>query len=223
MMNYRQVIVDYFYEFADSFRHKGAWKELSVMTALGLLWGNSIVATNALSVLAGIPVFFALMSGMLHRVSLPFMMFLVPCSAQQRESYIRKMLHVKIAVPMALGLVWNLAELCLVPGSGYLFALEMVSIFFITSLCGMLGEAATGEAEHIRAYGEMRHFVAVPLLFCYLWGTAMYMISMRPVSKAEFWAILSVMLCLMLPMTIAAGRRWRQICKNFADYEMAAE
>ena len=218
--SYRQVIGDYFYEFAGGFRKKGLWQELPAIAALGLLWGYPFAGRNWL---VSLPLLFALLSGLLHKVSLPFMMYLVPCSAEQREVYIRRMLHVKVAVPMAFGLLWGLAGMCLSIVPGHVLLLELASIFFFTSLCGMLGETAGGDTERVGAYGGMRYFVGGILVVCYLGGVAMCVICTGPVSTIEFRLILSAMLLFLLPMTAATGRRWKRIRRSLADYELAEE
>ena len=50
----------------------------------------------------------------------------------------------------------------------------------------------------------------------------MFIICMGSVSQVEFWIVISVMVLFLLPMLAAVGKRWGQIRRNFADYEMAA-
>lgn len=223
---YLSIIKDYFIDFVRGFKTDVLGLLLPSL-GIGVIWGNPVTANGfQTNWLAGIPVLFALVSGALHRLTLPFMMYLVPCSQKQREEYIHRMLKVKIGIPLLFALLCDLAALCLNSISCYVFVLQMVSIFFITCLCGMLNDGRLYVTEGEKAYGGMWCSVSILLMLCYIGGTVMFLIcadSVDPdaVSAVEFRIILSVMTLILLPMTIGVGRRWKQIRHSFADYETA--
>lgn len=221
-----QVIRDYFREFI-----KGFCMERTQFFALFL--GPGIIAVEGvwdticrdgifINWLIGIPILYALASGAFHTVSLPFMMYLVPCSRKQRERYIQRMLVVKVAVPVGFGCLCDVAAACMGSLSMYVFVLQMASIFFISCLWGMLHDGGMYMEEKEAAYGMLWPFAVALLLICNLGGTAMFVICMGSVSQVEFWVILSVMVLILMPILVAVGKRWKQIRRFFADYEMAA-
>lgn len=220
---YISIVQDYFHDFRREFKPETLGC-LAGFAGIGVVCGNSISSQGLQrNWIMGIPILFALFSGALHKVSLPLMMYLVPCSKDMREQYIKRMLKVKIVIPIAFGLLCDLAALFLKSLSCYVFVLQMTMIFFITCLCGMLNDGGLNTVEEKTAYGGMRYFVPVLLVFCYIGGMVLSIICMDSVSRTEFWVICSVMIVILLPMTIAVGRRWKQIRSNFASYETVAE
>lgn len=228
MESYKRVIRDYFQEFIRVFcMERVRFLALFLVFGIIFMWDNWLERFRMDGIfdnwINGIPILFTLFSGALHRVSLPFMMYLVPCSREQRERYIQRMLAVKLAVPMGVGLVCNGVAVWTGSYSRYVFVLQMASIFFLSSLCGILNEGGMTGAEKRKAYGELQPFAAAMLAVCNLVGMAMFLICMGSVSRVEFWIVISAMTLFFLPMLAVVGKRWKQIRRNFADYEMAAE
>ena len=228
MESYRRVIRDYFQEFIRVFcMERVRFLALFLVFGIFFMWDIWLERIRMDGIfdhwINGIPILFTLLSGALHRVSLPFMMYLVPCSREQRERYIQRMLQVKVAVPLSLGLVCDGAAAWAGAISWYVFVLQMASIFFLSCVCGMLNEGGMAWAENRRVYGELQPFAAPMLVVCNLVGMAMFVICMGSVSQVEFWIVISAMALFLFPMLAAVGRRWKQIRRNFADYETAAE
>ena len=226
--SYGQVIRDYFREFRRAFHKENIcflllFLGLGIIAAAGDGVGKFRMDLEAMNWVTGIPIFYALASGVLHTVSLPFMIYLIPCSRKQRERYIQRMLMVKIAIPIAFGAICDVAVFCMGDISLYVFVLQMASVFFISSLFGMLHDDGVYAAENKVAYGELRPFTAALMVMCHLFGTAMFVICVGAVGKVGFWVILSVMVFVLLPILVTVWKRWGQIRRNFADYETAAE
>lgn len=226
--SFGRVIRDYFQGFKRGLHGKDLYFLLSFL-GLGIMAASGVGADRIhkdgifINWMTGIPVLYALASGALHRVSLPFMVYLIPCSRKQRERYIQRMLVVKVAVPVAFGAVCDVAAVCMGTFSPYVFVLQMAGVFFLSSLYGMLHEDNVYMAETKSAYGGLRPFVTALLIGGSLAGTALFVICAGAVSRMEFRVVLSVCALVMLPILAAVGKRWKQIRKNFADYEMAAE
>ena len=228
MESYKWVIRDYFQEFIRVFcMERVRFLALFLVFGIIFMWDVWLERIHMDGIfdnwINGIPILFTLLSGALHRVSLPFMMYLVPCSREQRERYIQRMLAVKVAVPMCFGLACDGLAVWVGTLSRYVFVLQMASVFFLSCLCGMLNEGGMAGAEKRKAYGELQPFAAAMLAVCNLIGMAMFVICMGSVSQVEFWIVISAMALFLLPMLAVAGKRWKQIRRNFADYEMAAE
>lgn len=228
MESYKRVIRDYFQESIRVFCMERIWfPALFLVFGIILMWDIWLRRIRMEGIfehwINGIPILFALLNGALHRVSLPFMMYLVPCSREQRERYIQRMLAVKVAVPMGFGLICDGLAVWAGALSLYVFVLQMAGIFFLSCLCGMLNEGGLTGAGKKKAYGELQPFAAALLVVCNLVGMAMFVICMGSVSRVEFWIVISVMALFLLPMLVVVGKRWERIRRNFADYEMAAE
>ena len=159
MESYKRVIPDYFQEFIRVFSTERA-RFLALILVFGIIflwdiWWERIRMDGIFhNWINGIPILFALISGALHRVSLPFMMYLVPCSREQRERYIQRMLTVKVAVPIAFGLICDGLAAWAGGISRYVFVLQMASVFFLSSLCGMLNEGGMAGSKKGKPTGD---------------------------------------------------------------------
>lgn len=223
---YKQVISDYFKDFGRDLPIKKNALSLCLIysfgffiytCAFGMKYG--IERTNK-NWLVGIPVLFAITSSSFHRVSLPFMMYLIPYSQKQREEYIQKMLYVKIIAPVILGCLFDLTAFFLNSISYYVVILQMTGILFITYICGILCDSDIYETEKRPVYGKIRSWSSIALVFCYMGSTILFIICVDVISKTEFWIVLSIMVLLLLPITATLHKHWKTIRSNFADYEM---
>lgn len=223
---YRQVIFDYFKDFSrDLYAKKNSLAVcityLSTTFPLICSYGLTKGIKNWL---VGIPIFIAIISSSFHRTSLPFMMYLIPYSKKQREEYIQKMLTVKIAFPVILGCLFDLAAVCFGPVSYYAVILQMTGILFITYICGILCDGSfSSESQAMPVYGEIRGWSAIPPILCYMGGNVLFAVCAGPVSRTEFWVVLGIMLLILLPIAAVIQKHWKTIRSNFADYEMTVK
>jgi len=219
---YKMVIQDYFYEFIRSFRFARLLLiSYCFLEALYMYDGNWMESDK--NWITGIPIVFAVLSAAFHKVSLPFMMYMVPYSKQQREEYIQKSLQIKMIIPLAFACVLDLTAAFTGTLSIYSLILQITTILLITYLCGTLNDGRIDAIEKKMAYGSIRYFVAIPLLACYFGASAVFIICIGSVSKIEFYIVLLVMLIVFLPMVYVVSKRWKTIRSNFADYEILTQ
>lgn len=205
-ISYKQVIRDYFLDFSSGFSSE---RMLPVCyTLLGCCFANNGLGfcNESPDWLLGIPVFFALVSSAFHKVSLPFMMYLIPYSRQEREEYIQKMLAVKIGIPIMSGCLCDIVAVCLGTITLYGFILQMVSIVSVTFISGTLTKNRTAV-----------------MLLCYFEGSIMSVLCMIPLSRIVLWIVTGILAVTFLPGMAAAGRRWKGTRSRIADYELAVE
>lgn len=226
-VRYKQVIFDYFKDFRRDLHAKKNSLAVCIVylsitfpfiCAYGLTKGIYQFNQNWL---VGIPIFMAIISCSFHRTSLPFMMYLVPYSKKQREEYIQKMLIVKIAFPVILGCLFDIAAVCFGSVSYYAVILQMTGILFITYICGILCDGNFSfESQDMPVYGEIQIWSAIPPVLCHMGGSVLFAVCAGSVSRTEFWVVLGIMLLIMLPIAAAIQKHWKTIRSNFADYEM---
>lgn len=214
-----QVLKDYFLGFFGEFNSMRLSLLISWSVVLAMFfWGfRSTLPKNWLM---AIPIPFALLSGIFHNVSLPFMMYLVPFSKEQREAYIRKSLYVKILIPMLFAGMCDIAVAFLGHVSVYGLVLQLVTVFSVAYICGILCDGTVLEARERKVYGNLKNFVGAIFATCYLCTAAMFGICMYPVNVVEFWVIFLIEMAVMLPILIVVGKGWKTIRHNFTDYEM---
>lgn len=215
---YRLVIKDYFLGFYRDINPQRlgllvAWASIGVM----FCW--RFQAEMSRNWLFAIPVAFAVLSGAFHDVSLPFMMYLVPFSKEQREAYIRKSLYVKVAIPMLFAGLCDSAAAILGDVSIYGLVLQLVTIFCVTYICGMLWDDTVHSTKERPAYDNLKDFAEVPLVLCQIGGSAMFAICLYSISEVEFWIIFLIEMIIMLPLVWGVTKKWKTIRRNFADYE----
>lgn len=219
-IEYSEVVKDYFRDYKRAAR----WDRL-LYVAMTILYALNPFRKDfdLLRYAAGLPLLLALLSGVLHMVSLPMMMYLVPYTKQMREKYIQKYLNVKIAVPMVISVVFDIVLLIINPALIGNIVLQILIVFFITSIMGMLQDGPVLANEKKVAFGGIREFTGMFLLICYIASLVMFIICSSTISILEFWTVLLVTLFIFGPITIFLVKRWGQIKSNFADYEMATK
>lgn len=223
---YKQIIIDYFKDFGrDLHAKKNSLIICLVYLSTVFLYTCAYGLTNGIEQLnknwlVGIPILIAIISSSFHRTSLPFMMYLIPYSKKQREEYIQKMLTVKIAFPVIFGCLFDIMAVCFGSVSYYAVILQMTSILFITYICGICDGSFSFESQTMPAYGEIRICSYISPILCYMVSNVLFSVCVEPVSQAEFWVIMIIMLLTLLPIAVTIQKHWKTIRSNFADYEM---
>ncbi len=217
MKEYAYLFRDYWYDFARGFK----------LERLGLIGCIAVAAlyTNGTDVgelkwMGMIPIAFAIISGAFHLLSLPMMMYLVPYTQQEREAYIQRMLYMKMGVPFTFALIWDGVAILLQQLSLYHILLQLLTVLLITYIMGTLNDGTVEAQKKKSAYGDIRDYVAIPLMICYVGGAEIGMVCMDSISKAEFLWIFVIMLISGFFMVNLIRKRWKAIRANFANYEM---
>lgn len=219
-ITYQQVTADYFYEFV-----RGANKESISMWLFQIPFYMYILSQldriNGLPCV--VPFFFAMISADLHRLTLPYMMYFIPYSLKERECYLQKMLHVKVLLPVAVCLVWDSIWVFGDSLSGYALVLQVLSVFGVTYLWGMLKDGSVQDAEEKKAFGSMKGYVGAVLIANLIAAAVILVVCTGEVSRLEFQIILGILLLVLLPSIIMTRKHWPDIRSNFANYEMVME
>lgn len=206
-IGYKRVIRDYFLDFASGCSLQRIGLFVCWMAIACPITGSLVgVSKGGLNWLLGIPVFFALVSSAFHKVSLPFMMYMIPYSRQEREEYIQKMLAVKIGIPILVGCLCDIAALCAGTITLYGSVLQMASIVSVTFISGTMNNSRTSV-----------------MLLCYFEGSVMSVLCMLPLSGMVFWIVTGILAVTFFPGMVVAGKHWKQIRSRIADYELAVE
>lgn len=211
---YKQAAGDYFYRFFKD--GINVFILPSIVSAI-ILMNPVLVNPAERNWMAGVPILFAMLSGSMHRVSLPVMMYFIPYTKKQREDYIQKMLYMKILVPLCFGIIWDMAALFVHQLSLYAWILQLFGILLITYIFGTFNDTKKA------AYGKAGEFTDLTVCVCCYAGMVLFMICTDSISRAEFYIILSVTAIIFLPVINAIRKRWKTIKSNFADYEMVMD
>lgn len=216
---YRQMVREYF---KDYLRGSGCQWFLWLIpwAAIAAQWFP--VRERAKGWPAAVPILAAVISAFSHKVSLPFMMYLLPLSKTQREAYMERMLRIKVLVPLAFALLWDAIFWCAGRLSAYAFFLQIPCVVTLSYLYGMLHESNAADEERL-AFGGLRWFVPVILVVTLFGALVMCAVCAGEIRTVEFVIVLAVFLAVFLPITGAVRRRWGLIKGNFADYGKAFE
>lgn len=215
--SYQNIIKDYFRDF---FRGTKA-DQLMILTCLSITcmfssWTDFI----NLNWILVIPILFAMVSSLLHIVTLPPMMYLIPYNQAEREEYIQKMLYIKILIPLGFALIWDFLLLFFKPLSLYSFTLQIISILLITYICGTINNGNRDQSEQQVVYGSMWEYVSLILAITFIMGGSMCIICSDSISRLEFWIVFSATILIFLPISNSIRKRWSKIRSNFANYEV---
>lgn len=215
--SYRNIIKDYFRDF---FRGTKA-DQVMLLTCLSITcmfssW-TDFINLNWIPI---IPILFAMISSLLHIVTLPPMMYLIPYNQTEREAYIQKMLYVKILIPLSFALIWDFVLLFFKPLSLYAFALQIISILLITYICGTINNGNREQSEQQVTYGSMWEYISLILAITFMMGGSMCIICSGSISHLEFWIVFSATTLIFLPISNSIRKRWRTLRSNFTNYEI---
>ena len=105
------------------------------------------------------PMALALFAAITHTSALPTMLYLVPGSKKLREEYIRRMLKVKIGLPLALCAVIDIILLIVQPMMIKGVILQLVTVFFMSYCVGITNDGLVWRNNASRAaYGQVSYF-----------------------------------------------------------------
>ena len=102
------------------------------------------------------PMVLAMFAATAHTSALPPMLYLVPGSRKLREEYIRRMLKVKIGLPLALCAVIDIILLIVQPMMIKGVILQLVTVFFMSYCVGITNDGLVWRNNASRAaYGQV--------------------------------------------------------------------
>ena len=156
----------------------------------------------------------ALFAAITHTSALPTMLYLVPGSKKLREEYIRRMLKVKIGLPLALCAVIDII----------LLILQLVTVFFMSYCVGITNDGLVWRNNASRAaYGQVSYFNGPITVFSVIASCVMIGICSSEITNVEFWVALVIYLIIYAPLSYALHKRWGGIREKLAVYELATK
>ena len=156
--------------------------------------------------------------------ALPTMLYLVPGSKKLREEYIRRMLKVKIGLPLALCAVIDIILLIVQPMMIKGVILQLVTVFFMSYCVGITNDGLVWRNNASRAaYGQVSYFNGPITVFSVIASCVMIGICSSEITNVEFWVALVIYLIIYAPLSYALHKRWGGIREKLAVYELATK
>lgn len=141
------------------------------------------------------PMALALFAAITHTSALPTMLYLVPGSKKLREEYIRRMLKVKIGLPLALCAVIDIILLIVQPMMIKGVILQLVTVFFMSYCVGITNDGLVWRNNASRAaYGQVSYFNGPITVFSVIASCVMIGICSSEITNVEFWVALVIYL-----------------------------
>jgi hypothetical protein len=214
-----------FKDYLDDFKRCFGFQRLfsvSVEMILGLIFiiMNGHVGPEDI---VGLLIFLTIISGSYHFVSLPVMMYVVPYTKQMREDYIRRMLKLKVGIPLMVSGCVDIVMLAFDRTLLKAVVLQLVTVFFISYLFGTLNDEPLLNNVYKPAFGRLREFIGAILMLCYMLSLVMFCICVSQISNVEFGVILIILLAVFGTISLNVHRRWKVIRSKLASYEMVME
>ena len=170
------------------------------------------------------PMVLAVLAAIAHTSALPPMLYLVPGSRKLREEYIRRMLKVKIGLPLALCAVIDIILLIVQPMMIKGVILQLVTVFFMSYCAGITNDGLVWRNNASRAaYGQVSYFNGPITVFSVIASCMMIDICSSTISNVEFWVALVTYLVIYAPLSYALHKRWSGIREKLAVYELATK
>ena len=152
------------------------------------------------------------------------MLYLVPGSKKLREEYIRRMLKVKIGLPLALCAVIDIILLIVQPMMIKGVILQLVTVFFMSYCVGITNDGLVWRNNASRAaYGQVSYFNGPITVFSVIASCVMIGICSSEITNVEFWVALVIYLIIYAPLSYALHKRWGGIREKLAVYELATK
>ena len=170
------------------------------------------------------PMVLAMFAATAHTSALPPMLYLVPGSRKLREEYIRRMLKVKIGLPLALCAVIDIILLIVQPMMIKGVILQLVTVFFMSYCVGITNDGLVWRNNASRAaYGQVSYFNGPITVFSVIASCVMSSICSSEITNVEFWIALVIYLIIYAPLSYAIHKRWGGIREKLAVYELATK
>lgn len=171
-----------------------------------------------------LPMLLAMFAATAHTSALPPMLYLVPGSKKMREEYIRRMLKVKVGLPLALCAVIDIILLIVRPMMIKGVILQLVTVFFMSYCAGITNDGLVWRNNASRAaYGQVSYFNGPITVFSVIASCVMISICSSTISNVEFWVALVTYLVIYAPLSYALYKRWSGIREKLAVYELATK
>ena len=171
-----------------------------------------------------LPMILAMFAATAHTSALPPMLYLVPGSKKMREEYIRRMLKVKVGLPLALCAVIDIILLIVRPMMIKGVILQLVTVFFMSYCAGITNDGLVWRNNASRAaYGQVSYFNGPITVFSVIASCVMIDICSSTISNVEFWVALVIYLVIYAPLSYALHKRWSGIREKLAVYELATK
>ena len=170
------------------------------------------------------PMVLAMFAATAHTSALPPMLYLVPGSRKLREEYIRRMLNVKIGLPLALCAVIDIILLIVQQVVIKGVILQLVTVFFMSYCVGITNDGLVWRNNASRAaYGQVSYFNGPITVFSVIASCVMISICSSEITNVEFWIALVIYLIIYAPISYALHKRWGGIREKLAVYELATK
>ena len=223
-IKYKNVIRDYFLEYKNR-------NQVLQSIFYVILFGASSSPFVSGSLKGGIkftclilPMILAMFAATAHTSALPPMLYLVPGSKKMREEYIRRMLKVKVGLPLALCAVIDIILLIVQPMMIKGVILQLVTVFFMSYCAGITNDGLVWRNNASRAaYGQVSYFNGPITVFSVIASCVMIGICSSEITNVEFWVALVIYLIIYAPLSYALHKRWGGIREKLAVYELATK
>ena len=170
------------------------------------------------------PMVLAMFAATAHTSALSPMLYLVPGSRKMREEYIRRMLKVKVGLPLALCAVIDIILLIVRPMMIKGVILQLVTVFFMSYCAGITNDGLVWRNNASRAaYGQVSYFNGPITVFSVIASCVMIAICSSTITNVEFWIALVIYLIIYAPLSYALHKRWGGIREKLAVYELATK
>ena len=223
-IKYKNVVREYFLEYKN--RNQVLQSIFYVILFGGsfspLVLGNSREGIRY--VWLTLPMVLAMFAATAHTSALPPMLYRIPGSKKMREEYIRRMLNVKVGLPLALCAVIDIILLILEPMMIKGVVLQLVTVFCMSYCAGITNDGLVWRNNASRAaYGQVSYFNGPITVFSVIASCVMISICSSKITNVEFWIALVIYLVIYVPLSAALHKRWGGIREKLAVYELATK
>lgn len=223
-IKYKNVIREYFLEYRKRNQVLRSIFYTILFGSLASSFALSSLEDGILYIWLILPMVLAMFAATAHTSVLPPILYLVPGSKEMREEYIRRMLNVKVGLPLALCAVIDIILLIIEPMMIKGVILQLVTVFFMSYCIGTTNDGLVWRNNASRAaYGQMSYFNGPITVLSVFAGCVMISICSSEITNVEFWIALVIYLVIYAPLSAAIHKRWGGIREKLAVYELAAK
>ena len=223
-IKYKNVIREYFWEYKN---RNQVFQGIFYVILFGASFSPFVLGSSKEGiryVWLTLPMVLAMFAATAHTSALPSMLYLVPGTKKMREEYIRRMLNVKVGLPLALCAVIDIILLILEPMMIKGVILQLVTVFFMSYCAGITNDGLVWRNNASRAaYGQVSYFNGPLTVFSVIASCVMISICSSEITNVEFGIALVIYLVIYAPLSAALHKRWGGIREKLAVYELATK
>ncbi len=175
------------------------------------------------SLFLGVPLLVTLITSQIHHLDLPPILFYLPLTKEERLQYLRKMIELKILLPLIFTAVWDIVLYLIHPLDIFVLVLQVLGVLIC---CYFHAELYSYKLFFVQNFYHSKETItAMIILSVTLYEIAMFGICVScngHLSTPLFITLMTVTILFFLPCVVWTRKHRNQIHDMFVSFEQSS-